>query len=404
MNAFLNTHRQEFKTFVDEICAISAEHRTSTIPPSYATPITILSRLPGTSREGFPSLPYLIDQARECAGLIDVWLDTRKEIDPSVPMSDEMKRFDELCEKSREKSKFCLTRAEQAERPTGTHEPKWEELVEHMERKARFRASSALSSPPTPTMGSARTENSSTSSLADSYFHRNAPNRCSPGASRLVIASSPISSKSPDDSDLAMEDPNSETDTPPGSGSSVWDPGVLPTGTLPLTPSEIDDGELAIPDDQAAIGSSIYSLTPTSKRTSTSTSSTIHPKSVSSNNNRRYAGAQSTYSLRRSSDRADISSIGPRGPGSRDGARSSREGRKPRDPSSAHKHQSVKSIYRLNTTTSNSQQAIDPVPPNTPRSPGSRDGVAQRNIFGDFGGVFRKKVKEREHEEGRRGR
>lgn len=403
MNAFLASHRQEFKAFVDEICAISAEHRTSTIPPSYATPITILSRLPGTSREGFPSLPYLIDQARECAGLIDVWLDARKEVDSNIHMSDEMRRFDNLCGQSREKSRQCLQRAEQAERPSGILEPKWEELVLQMERKARFRTASGLSLPPTPTIESSRTENSSTSSLTDSYFHRNAPNRCSPGASRLIIASSPISSKSPDDSDLANEDLNSETDTPPGSGSSVWDPGVPGPEKLPLTPSEIDEEDLTIPDDQAAIGSSIYSLTPTSKRTSTSTNSTIHPKPIpliTPSYNRRHAGPRSTYSLRRSSDRADISSVGPRGPGSRDGARSSREGRKTKE-GSTHHHPSSKSIYRLTTTNSSSQQAIEPV--TTPRSPGSRDGAASKNIFGDLGGVFRKKVKEREQEEGRRG-
>ena len=139
MNAFLTSHRQEFKAYVDEICSISADHRTSTIPPSYATPITILGRLPGTSREGFPSLPYLIDQAKECAGLVDAWLDSRKEIDNIVSMSEELKTFDDLCEASREKSKQCLTRAEQAERPSGTLEPKWEELVEQMDRKARFK-------------------------------------------------------------------------------------------------------------------------------------------------------------------------------------------------------------------------------------------------------------------------
>lgn len=400
MNAFLTSHRQEFKAFCDDICSISADHRTSTIPPSYATPITILGRLPGTSREGFPSLPYLIDQARECAGLIDVWLGVRKEVDPNMPMSDEMKRFDELCEESREKSKQCLTRAEQAERPSGTLEPKWEELVEQMERKARFRTTNGLSSPPTPTAESSHTENSSTSSLADSYFQIKVPQRSSPAASRLIITSSPHSSKSPEDSDPANEDLNSETDTPPGSSSSVWDPGVLPHEHLPATPSEIDEEDFNIPDDQAAIGSSIYSLTPTSKRTSTSTSSTIHPKPIpliTPSYNRRHAGPRSTYSLRRSSDRADISSIGPRGPGSRDGARSSREGHKSREGST---HMSARSIYRLNTSTS-SQQNIDPAG-GTPRSPGSRDGTGSRLRLGDFGGVFRKKVKERE-EEGRRG-
>lgn len=396
MNAFLTSHRQEFKDYVDEICSISADHRTSTIPPSYATPITILGRLPGTSREGFPSLPYLIDQARECAGLIDVWLDARKEYDPTSLMSDEMRRFDGLSEQSRAKSKQCLTRAEQAERPSGTLEPRWEELVEQMERKARFRTTNALNSPPTPTTESARTENSSTSSLADSYFPHNA-HRISPGVSRLYIASSPSSSKSPDDSDPANEDPDSETDTPPGSSSSVWDPGVLPVDDLPATPSDIDE-DPAVPDDHTAIGSSIYSLTPTSKRTSTSTSSTILPKpspGIAPSYSRRHAGPRSTYSLRRSTDRADISSIGPRGPGSRDGQRYSREGRKGREGSTH--HQPSKSMYRLNTgTITDSQNAIEPV--STPRSPGSRDGQGSKFNLADFGGFFGRKVKEREKE------
>ena len=44
-------------------------------------------------------------------------------------MSEELRIFDDLCEQSREKSGECLTLAEQAERPGGNLEPKWEELV-----------------------------------------------------------------------------------------------------------------------------------------------------------------------------------------------------------------------------------------------------------------------------------
>lgn len=421
MNAFLASHRQEFKDYVDEICSISTEHRTSTIPPSYATPITILGRLPGTSREGFPSLPYLLDQARECAGLIDVWLDTRKESDPTNSMSEEMKRFDILSEQSRAKAKQCLTRAEQAERPSGTLEPKWEELVNQMERKSRFRITKATSSPPsTPVMASAHTENSSSSSLIDSYFPSNAP-RTSPGISRLYIASSPSSSKSPEDSDPAYDDGDSETETPPGSASSIWDPGVLPTGDLPTTPPDMDDVDLAVPDDQTAIGSSIYSLTPTSKRTSTSTNSTIQPKPIplkTPSYTRRQAGPRSEYSLRRSSDRADISSIAPKGPGTRDGRRSSKEGQKiregrrsredarihgPTHPGSAHQHQHVTSMCRIDTTTTTSSQNVTE-PVGTPRSPGSRDCHGSKFHLADFGTFFGKKVKEREKEEGRKQR
>ena len=416
MNAFLASHRQEFKTFVDDICSISADHRTSTIPPSYATPITILSRLPGTSREGFPSLPYLLDQARECAGLVDTWLDSRKETTTRTTMSEELRKFNRLCEESRGKSKECLMRAEQAERPSGTLEPKWEELVEQMERKARFReATNGNSSPNTPTVEgsihgsthSATTQNSSTSSLAESYFGRTVPSKTHPSASRLIIAASPTFPQSPD-SEIA-NDSGPEADTPPGSSSSVWDPGVLNSQELPPTPSEVDDTDLIMPDDPTAIGSSIYSLTPTSKRTSTGTNTTIIPPKpvplITPSYNRRHPGPRSTYSLRRSSDRADISkTIGPRGNAitpqttrtSREGVRS-REGLGSREGIRSHdgppKDFTPKSMYRLNT----SQPAMDPTGATT-RSPSSRDGAGPRLRLGDFGAVFnkRKKVKERE--------
>lgn len=407
MNAFLNTHRQEFKGFVDDICSISPDARTSAIPPSYATPITILSRLPGTSREGFPSLPYLIDQARECAGLIDVWLDARHKIDPSTPMSEDLKRFDDLCEQSRKKAKECLTRAEQAERPSGTLEPKWEELVVQMERKARFRQTNGHESGGSPNSpapiaeGSAHTVNSSTSSLADSYFQRNAAPRSSSRTSRLRIPSSPHSPQFPEEGGREREEdygeePGSETDTPPGSSSSVWDPGVV--SGLPPTPSEIDEvgeideveeiDELGLgisPSD--AIGSSIYSLTPTSKRTSTSRHPNPTPLSTQLYE-RRPPNPPSNYSLRRSSDRADISqTIGQRGPGTKEECG---------NMTSSDDFQTGRSLYRLNTSSA-SQQVIDAI--SEPRSPRSRDGNGSRLRLTDFGGVFRKKGREREREE-----
>lgn len=395
MNEFLHAHRPEFKEFVDEICSISPEARTSAIPPSYATPITILKRLPDTSKEGFPSLPYLIDQAREFAALIDVWLDARREMHPNTPMSEELRRFDDLCEESREKARQCLTRAEQAERPSGTLEPKWEELVEQIERKARSRETNEQSSPDTPTVpGSTHTVNSSTSSLADSYFHRNAVPRSSHGASRLAfVSSSPHSPRSPEDEHL--EELGSETTTPPGSSSSVWDPGVVSDSNMAPRPSDFDevDEEAGFGISSTDIGSSIYSLTPTSKRTSTSTSSTPKPNPlITPAHEKRHPGPRSAYSLRRSSDRADISKIvGPRGPGSAHGSGKSSHNAAPE----------ARSIYSLNTSSA-SQQAIDPA--GLSRSPDSRgDGNISRLRLGDLGGVFRKKARDREKEEGRNG-
>lgn len=390
MNEFLQAHRPEFKEFVDEICSISPEARTSAIPPSYATPITILKRLPDTSKEGFPSLPYLIDQAREFAALIDVWLDARRELDSNNPMSEELRRFDNLCEVSREKSRQCLSRAEQAERPSGTLEPKWEELVEQMERKARSRERNEQSSPETPTVpGSTHTVNSSTSSLADSYFHRNAIPRSSHGVSRLAfVSNSPHSPISPEEETL--EEVRSETDTPPGSSSGVWDPGVISDSNFRPEPSEVDEiGEEAdVGISSTDIGSSIYSLTPTSKRTSTSSTPKPTPL-VTPAYDTRHPGPRSAYSLRRSSDRADISKyVGPRRPGSAHGSGKHSQNAAPPG----------RSIYSLNTSSAG-QQAVDPA--DLPRSPGSRDGNGSRLKLGDLGGVFKKKVRDREKEEGK---
>jgi hypothetical protein len=75
MNHFLNTRRQALKDFIDSVCAIPMERTAVTVPASYSTPITILGRLAPLSREGFPSLPYLIDHARNFATLVKLWTD-----------------------------------------------------------------------------------------------------------------------------------------------------------------------------------------------------------------------------------------------------------------------------------------------------------------------------------------
>ncbi|KAG8529437.1 uncharacterized protein KY384_006074 [Bacidia gigantensis] len=333
MNVFLTSHRPGFKAFIDKVCDISSERATSAIPPSYATPITILNRLPGTSKEGFPSLPYLIDQARECANLVDVWLDARHEVDSGVEWSKELQYFDELCEASRDKARECLSRAEQAERPSGVLEPKWEELVEQMERKARFReANGSNGSPNTPAGdgSGSRTLNSSTSSFADSYFHqRHHANRSSPAASRLAIARSPISPSSPlSVEEITSEETGSETTgTPPGSSSGAWDSGTSPT--FPDTVKrrnqhrilqDEEDGEededfsdLDIENNSDILGSSIYSLGKTrSKRDSAATNKTITPATKyfapinSKWRHHQEKGQQSQYSLQRSAERAEM--------------------------------------------------------------------------------------------------
>ncbi|KAI7086963.1 hypothetical protein KC352_g40780, partial [Hortaea werneckii] len=117
---------------------------------SYTTPMTIMQRLPPTSREGFPSLPYLIDQARAYADLVNLWL----EITSPQPTSDavsnssgrlsdtinaihasggDLLSFHEICTTLDKRSKECLSRAERAERPNSALSFRWEELIDQLQ-------------------------------------------------------------------------------------------------------------------------------------------------------------------------------------------------------------------------------------------------------------------------------
>ncbi|KAL8645452.1 MAG: hypothetical protein Q9226_007295 [Calogaya cf. arnoldii] len=438
MNAFLNTHRQEFKAFVDTICAISPGHGTSPIPPSYATPITILGRLPGTSREGFPSLPYLIDQAKECAALVDLWLNRPHDLEDPLHMSDELQSFNDMCEFLKEKAKHCVSRAEQAERPSGLLEPKWEELVEQMGRHARLRMGDEEKArsetkveisakdrrrrsrlriepdndPPAAPSKNAKsngsTQNSSTASLVSSYFHRNhdgsreTSRQGTPldSTSTLKAASSEGRGYGPAASAMTMNGQRDEyeldvegtgIDTPPGSSSAVWDPGVLrrPCRHTPVTASSGEErgfGSEEVDTDFTEAGSSIYRIgTPAAssrgQRHHRSSNSSSKHKSTRHHHHR--TGNRSGFSI----DAApELSSIPNRSPlSSRDGVEAPPNG---------------KSIYRLKSPMTASERPTDPVPRiETPRTPGSRDGG--KHLFPDFGSVFRKKAREQQREEGR---
>ncbi|KAF2764071.1 Rho GTPase activation protein [Teratosphaeria nubilosa] len=153
MNFFLTQNRESFKNFIDDICYVPAPaSNSSSFGPtgaspnystglvsaethlSYTTPMTIMQRLPATSREGFPSLPYLIDQARAFAELVQLWIDTtspppapdnnsvsskrHSEIINAINASDgDMVAFHATCVNLSRRTQECLNRAERAERP-----------------------------------------------------------------------------------------------------------------------------------------------------------------------------------------------------------------------------------------------------------------------------------------------
>lgn len=373
MNQFLNSHRHEFKIFVDTICGISPDRATSAIPPSYATPITILGRLPGTSREGFPSLPYLIDQARECAGLVKLWLEARYDVENTTSMSDELSRFDTLCEQLQNKTKNSLNLAERSERPSGVVEPKWEELVQQMGRRARVRDANGRNAPTSPTTGQGfHTSNSSTPSLDDSHLQENPQQE-----SRSTIATA-----GQNDGLGAEEDEESsgdETDTPLVSSSAVWDPGVPgdeeTMSTRAVKDDDEDSVEQLVPD---TLGSSIYSLNtnPSNKL--------VKPPRDSGRRSKRDKSAQSAYSL-------NATGVSERASGSKPSTPSRALGGSYRDraPSGS----TAKSMYRLKDA------SADPI--GGRKSPASRDGTGGILRVGDLGNLFKRKGRERE--EGWRG-
>ncbi|KAF1987560.1 Rho GTPase activation protein, partial [Aulographum hederae CBS 113979] len=134
MNAFLSTHRQPFKDFIDGVCSIPTSSSTPlvTIQPGYSTPLAILQRLPPASREGFPSLPYLIDHARNFAALVDLWLECSKKAEVEHIDGDLLK-FHQLCLALKQRTTDCLEHAERAERPEEHDETRWVELIEQLE-------------------------------------------------------------------------------------------------------------------------------------------------------------------------------------------------------------------------------------------------------------------------------
>ncbi|KKK27266.1 hypothetical protein ARAM_002235 [Aspergillus rambellii] len=209
MNKFLVGNRAEFKQFVDSICSIPADRPTPVVTPSYATPIQILGRLPPPSREGFPSLPFLIDHARSFASLIKIWLAVASdrlaeldEIDPAV------KKFHEIAGHLQERTKECLGKAEQAGRPNNSLEIKWEELVDTLERSATFYEESS-SKPATP----------ATEAMAGTVASVTGSHRNSIG---YFTTRPSLPRRSTD------YGPDGDEETPPSSSSATWDQSRVP--------------------------------------------------------------------------------------------------------------------------------------------------------------------------------
>lgn len=112
MNRFLNVQRQSIRDYIDQVCSIPADRSANMVPAGYSTPVTILGRLSPTAKEGFPSLPYLIDDTRNFAGLVKLWVDAKPIEDKKGEVDDDLVQFDDLCFALQYRADACLAKVE----------------------------------------------------------------------------------------------------------------------------------------------------------------------------------------------------------------------------------------------------------------------------------------------------
>ncbi|KHN96527.1 GTPase activating protein (BUD2/CLA2) [Metarhizium album ARSEF 1941] len=135
MNRFLTSQRPVFRDYIDQVCGIPAERvGVKSVPAAYSTPITILGRLSPTAKEGFPSLPYLIDHARCFASLVRIWVDSRPEDVKRGQADGELLIFNELCTGLQKRADACLAQVERTRAANAARCGVAEQLAETLEQ------------------------------------------------------------------------------------------------------------------------------------------------------------------------------------------------------------------------------------------------------------------------------
>jgi len=136
--SFLSPCRQQFKDFVDTICAVPAEGVENQQPASYSAPRAIFSRLPPSSKEGFPRTPYLIDHCRNLSALVNLWMESYRGAHSgfiNAPIHDtDLRQFHTLCTELRLKAQASLANADHVEKGINTVSERWITIAERVEQ------------------------------------------------------------------------------------------------------------------------------------------------------------------------------------------------------------------------------------------------------------------------------
>lgn len=115
------------------------------MPPAYSTPLAMFTRLPQLSREGLPSLPYLIDHTRNFASLVNLWANSFPSKGMNITtaletLDHDLRHFHEVCMKLRIRTQSCLAQAEQDEKHRSSISEKWQAIAEQIgARPGEFR-------------------------------------------------------------------------------------------------------------------------------------------------------------------------------------------------------------------------------------------------------------------------
>ena len=261
MNQFINSHRTEFKNYIDTICAVPSDQTSSRVPPSYTAPITIFSRLPQTSKEGFPCLPYLIDQTRELATLANLWIELSSGKSEASD-SEELMAFTHICLALRKQTRNTVDRAQRADRPVSDlQQLNWAEMVEKFDRQSSISgyAEYDFASEVTSTVAPGPTNTTGPMNSLTRAARRFKPAPISTGSSSISLSSHQASSTapSPHRSPLPLQfgnltgrsSPIMPSPPPIGSGSAsgVWDPGTddrFPTHPLAWDETGGEEGRI----------------------------------------------------------------------------------------------------------------------------------------------------------------
>lgn len=133
MNKFLTTATPAFKKFIDRICSWDATQSVQH-EAQYQAAFQVKTRLPPLSREGLPTLPFLLDAPKSMATLIDLWVDNAPSNIIDTGIDECVQNFHRTCLRIRKRTQECMAMAEGAQEPNTELEGQWQRMLSEQPR------------------------------------------------------------------------------------------------------------------------------------------------------------------------------------------------------------------------------------------------------------------------------